>query len=150
MTPARPTDMRPVTSEDDDLTSSLEGVGLVWYENPRPQGRPAADAWKLHKIDSEGAHDLEVGDLDRDGRLDVVVRHGKTRVFLQTNPDRWRKINIPTKGRGGTVLGDLDGDGDLDIAQNGYWLEAPDDKVSGPWPRHEIAAGWPDDCGVQS
>ena len=102
----------------------------------------------MHNIDNEGGHDVEVGDVDGDGRLDVLVRKGRTRVFLQAQQDSWRKINIPTGGRGGTALGDLDGDGDLDIVENGYWLEAPDDKVNGTWQRHEIAAGWPDDSGV--
>jgi hypothetical protein len=132
---------------DLDVVIPLGGTGLVWFENPRPQGPPATTPWPIHRIDEEDAHDLEVGDVDRDGRLDVVVRHGRTRVFLQETPDSWRKIAIPTGGRGGTALGDLDGDGDLDIAQDGYWLETPADKGT-EWQRHEIAPGWPDDCGV--
>jgi len=132
---------------DIDVIIPPVGTGLVWFENPRPRGNPATTAWRTHRIDEEDAHDLEVGDIDGDGLLDVVVRHGRTRVFVQNNPDSWRKISIPTGGRGGTALGDLDGDGDLDIAQDGYWLETPADK-SAEWQRHEIAAGWPDDCGV--
>ena len=115
---------------DLDVIIPPVGTGLVWFENPRPQGKPATTAWRMHRIDEEDAHDLEVGDVDGDGRLDVVVRHGRTRVFLQNSPDSWRKIAIPTGGRGGTALGDLDGDGDLDIAQDGYWLETPADKSS--------------------
>ncbi len=135
---------------DGDLDAIIprDNTGLVWYENPRPKGDPATDKWTRHKIDDQGAHDLEVGDVDRDGKLDVVVRRGATRVYLQKTPAEWIKIDIPTKGRGGTALGDLDGDGDLDIAQDGYWLEAPADKIKGVWTRHEIAAGWPDDVGV--
>lgn len=144
------TDMQVGDVDNDgdlDVIIPLGGIGLVWFENPRPQGRPATTAWRMHRIDQEGAHDLEVGDVDRDGRLDIAVRHGRTRVFLQNSPDSWRKIPIPTGGRGGTALGDLDGDGDLDIAQDGYWLETLADK-SAEWRRHEIASGWPDDCGV--
>ncbi len=145
------TDMQTVdVDRDGDLDVIIPRVetGLVWYENPRPKGNPATDKWTLHKIDDKGAHDLEVDDVDRDGTVDVVVRHGETRVFLQKTPDEWIRIEIPTKGRGGTALGDLDGDGDLDIAQDGYWLEAAADKVKSVWQRHEIAAGWPNDVGV--
>ncbi len=133
---------------DPDVIVPRDKTGLVWYENPRLKGNPATSKWTLHKIDGKGAHDLEVGDVDRDGKLDVVAREGETRVFLQKSPDEWVRIDIPTKGRGGTALGDLDRDGDLDIAQDGYWLEAPADKVKGVWQRHEIAAGWPTDVGV--
>lgn len=132
---------------DLDVIVPRTGTGLVWYENPRPKGDPATDRWLLHKIDSQGGHDVEVGDIDGDGKLDVVVREGATRVFLQRTPDGWIRTEIPTGGRGGTALGDLDADGDLDIAQNGYWLEAPANKT-GKWQRHEIASGWPDDVGV--
>ncbi|MBI3281379.1 MAG: VCBS repeat-containing protein [Acidobacteria bacterium] len=124
---------------DLDIIIPKTGTGVVWYENP---------SWRLHKVDSDPAHDVEVGDVDRDGRLDIVVRLRDTRVLLQKSPDVWVRVDIPTGGRGGTVLGDIDGDGDLDIAQNGYWLEAPADKVKGVWQRHEIAPGWPADCGV--
>jgi FG-GAP-like repeat len=133
---------------DLDVIIPKSGVGLVWYENPRPQGDPAKDPWKTHRICPGGHHDVEIGDVNRDGKLDVVTRMRETRVLLQQDPDTWTRIVIPTGGRGGTALGDLDGDGDLDIAQNGYWLECPQHPVSAPWPRHEIAAGWPDDCGV--
>lgn len=132
---------------DLDVIIPKRTVGLLWYENPRPNGNPVTDKWKMHKIDSEGGHDVEVGDIDKDGQLDVLVRTGQTRVFLQKSPDAWQRIVIPTGGRGGTSLGDLDGDGDLDIAENGYWLETPKDK-NAEWKRHEIAHGWPDDCGV--
>ena len=123
---------------------------IVWYENPRPKGDPAKDLWKMHVIHPEKAfhHDVEVGDINGDGRLDVVTRGEETRVFLQTAPDTWTRVVIPTGGRGGTALADLDGDGDLDIVENGYWLECPKDPVHDRWVRDEIAAGWPDDAGV--
>lgn len=135
---------------DLDVIIPKVGVGIVWYENPRPKGDPARDPWKMHIIhaDKQFHHDVEVGDIDHDGRLDVVTRGGETRVFLQTAPDSWTRVAIDTKGRGGMALADLDADGDLDIVENGYWLECPKDPVHGSWMRHEIADGWPSDAGV--
>jgi len=142
---------------DLDVIIPKLGVGLVWYENPRPAGNPARDQWKMHVI-SAGAsvslqrddfhHDVEVGDINGDGKLDVVTRGGRTRIFLQNNPDSWATVVIPTDGRGGLALADLNADGLLDIVENGYWLECPKDPGGGTWVRHEIASGWPDDVGV--
>ena len=44
--------------------------GVVWFENPGSSG----GAWKVHRIDDQRIHDIEVADLDADGRLDVVCR----------------------------------------------------------------------------
>jgi FG-GAP-like repeat len=123
---------------------------IVWYENPGPKGDPAKDPWKLHIISDQAAfhHDVVVGDINGDGKIDVVTRGGQTRVYIQQNPDSWSRVIIPTDGRGGTTLGDLDGDGDLDILQNGYWLECPKDPLHDGWARHVIASGWPDDVGA--
>jgi hypothetical protein len=130
------------------------GDSVWWYENPRPKGKPATDAWREHKIGDAHAHDLEVGDLNRDRKIDVVVREGATTLFLQKSPDSWTKVTIPTGGRGGTALGDIDRDGRLDLVQNGYWLQAPADPERGMWLRHDFATGgssssaWPGDVGV--
>ena len=54
-----------------------------WYENPGPRGNPATDPWKVHVIGNyakfhfEEAHDLEVADLNGDGKVDVVIANQK-------------------------------------------------------------------------
>jgi hypothetical protein len=44
--------------------------------------------------------------------------------------------------------GDIDRDGDLDILQNGYWLQAPANKVTGTWTKRTIVTGYPNRVGA--
>ncbi|MGC8834179.1 MAG: FG-GAP repeat domain-containing protein [Armatimonadota bacterium] len=134
-----------------------KGKALLWYENPRPKGSPAADKWKRHVITANAPvdsyiHDIEVGDLNRDRKLDVVIRHGKTVLYLQNTPDSWAE-RIIDEGSGsgdeeGTALGDINRDGRLDVVLNGYWLEQPPDPIKGTWRRHIIDSNWPQLVGV--
>jgi hypothetical protein len=133
------------------------GDNVLWFENPRPAGDPAATTWTRHAIGAQGgwAHDIEVGDLNGDTKLDVVVRtaDGPTAVYFQTSPTSWSKTTITMAGNGeGTALADLDGDGDLDIVQDGYWLENPkptgDPTNGATWTKWTINATWPNRVGV--
>jgi Chitobiase/beta-hexosaminidase C-terminal domain/FG-GAP-like repeat len=130
---------------------------LCWFEDPAPRGNPATDPWRCHLIGHQGtwAHDVEVGDIDRDGKMDVVTRKGNSRepgitiVWMQKGPDSWTRIEILNAERGeGTALADLNRDGRLDLVQNGYWLECPPEPATGVWLKHSIATGWPDMVGV--
>jgi hypothetical protein len=136
--------------DPDVIVPDGEKGAVSWFENPRPKGDPARTPWNRHEIGDHGisAHDLEVGDLNGDGKLDVVTHNGHTSLWLQRAPDSWTKVTIATGGRGGVALADLDGDRDLDLVLAGYWMEAPAEKAWGDWPRHTIANGWPDDVGV--
>ena len=115
-----------------------DGMNLLWFENP---GSPDA-TWPRHEIGSFGdfVHDLEVGDLDGDGRVDVVTRSGAkpTSVWYQLSPSKWREQVIGDRAGDGTSIGDVDDDGDLDVMTGGYWLE--NDGSAGLWPQHEIEA----------
>ncbi len=122
------------------------GSAVYWYRNPRPSGNPTSP-WQENFIGNAGAHDVEVGDLNNDGRLDVVVRLGATVVFYQNNPNSWTAVTVNNRSSEGTALGDIDGDGDLDIAINGYWLQNPSPSTS-PWTERAVNTGWPTMVGV--
>jgi hypothetical protein len=136
---------------------SSHGKALLWYENPRPKGKGALVPWKRHDITTTAPvddyiHDVEVGDVNRDGRLDVVIRHGKTVLYLQKAPDSWTEKTLDRgSGRGdeeGTTLADLNRDGRLDVVLNGYWLEQPSDPSKQDWVKHLIDPNWPHLVGV--
>jgi len=122
------------------------GEETFWYENPRPVGDPAAGPWTEHAIGVAGAHDVEVGDIDGNGLLDVMVRWQQTTLFLQVTPDIWTSVQLSTRSSEGLELVDLDADGDLDAVINGRWLENPlpaGDPGLGSWTEHIIDIDWP-------
>ena len=143
------TDMQAADVDGDGDTDLVtphydEGV-VVWYRNPTRGG----GGWTPVEIGRPGtAHDVEVGDVDGDRRLDVVTRGhaGPTTLFRQADPTSWQGVTISAASASeGIALGDLDRDGRLDIVQNGYWLAAPADVTAGhAWTRHAFAPGWDD------
>ncbi len=123
---------------------------LEWYENPRPAGNPAMDVWRHHVIGSPRAHDIEMGDIDGDGRLEIVTRtqgtDGNHIVVWKRNPGTtWRQRVIDCPTGEGLAVGDIDGDGRLDIVIGGRWYETPQDILQGVWEEH-IFADWPPDA----
>jgi len=139
-------------NNDGAMDIVTNGDQIVWYENPRGTGHDPEEArWRKHVIDPKtGSHDVIVGDLNGDGKLDVAIRveFGPTFMYLQNSPDSWSRIAITTATDGnGLALFDVNNDGRVDVVENGYWLEQPRDPVKGAWVRHDFAA-WPAGCSV--
>ena len=88
---------------------------VVWYEilNRQPNV-----SWRAHELGELGAgHGVGIGDIDRDGRVDILTPQGWYQQPADAGADRWRfhgefdlgAASIPIFG------GDFDGDGDTDI-----------------------------------
>jgi hypothetical protein len=118
------------------------GSTVHWFENPRPGGSPAQDVWTEHDIGTADAHDVEVADLNRDNKLDVVVRLFDVSVLIQDSPTTWTNVPISAGGRAGLALVDINNDNRTDIVMDGFWLMAPADPASGTWQKFVFADGW--------
>lgn len=122
---------------------------IEWYENPGPEKDPATEPWKHHIIGSPRAHDIEVGDIDGDGRLEIVTRQqahegNEIVVWKRSSATRWTKRIIDCPIGEGLDIGDIDGDGRLDVIIGGRWYEAPRDILKESWEEHGFADWTPD------
>ena len=94
----------------DLIVGGRESGGLVWYENP---------SWTRHAISADGAFstDQETGDVDGDGRNDVISLTYDGLVWFSGSD--WRRNDIATAHLHDIEVADLDGDGRLDIVGRG-------------------------------
>lgn len=129
-------------------TATNEGFVVVW-ENTAGDGT----SWTSNEIDDDawGAHTVRLGDINRDGRLDIVVAayHFDT-IGWYLNGGLGTLWAFRLVGGLSNPLGldltDMDGDGDLDVVAGAYgdgeivWLRNLVD-YSQPWEEVNIATG---------
>ena len=121
---------------------------FVWLENT---GDFAAD-WPEHTIRSDmpfHPDEVHIGDLNRDGRLDLVVATFRNNLYYIPRPKDplkgdWELFRVATsdKAHGGAALADIDGDGDRDIVWGNCWYENSGNPTDVPWKGHVIDSLW--------
>lgn len=126
---------------------------IEWYENPLPDGDPAVDPWKRHIIGGPRAHDIDIGDIDGDGRMEFVTRWkgeegNRFFVWKQNVDGTWENRAVDCPPGEGIALGDIDGDGIMEIIIGGRWYKASGDILRHAWEEH-IFADWPEDAVVK-
>ena len=147
---------------DLDWIGAQYSPGLIfWLERPK---NPLTEKWAMHVIDDvvNGVHGLWLGDVDGDGKLDVIGNSGQPKgVYGDSiawfkapkNPRaKWRRTVFADSDAPGLShymgFGDVNGDGRGDIAAGAKmgpegnwfaWWEAPQDRFKNRWTKHVIA-----------
>lgn len=121
---------------------SLMREKIVWFRN---DGR---DGWTMSEIDHQRLHDVEVVDLNNDGRLDVVARGqslfanaGHTLFLYYQRDNGWERHQIEIPPGEGLRVADIDRDGKADVVLNGSWLTNPG-VAGGKWEQRTFASTW--------
>src|SRR6185295_15713025 len=118
-------------------------AGGAWYENPKtPRDKP----FIRHVFDERlrAVHDLVVGDVNGDGRPDVLTMPDQNDLRWNEIPNDplrpWQPTRIGESVHAGISLGDIDGDGDLDVVRSNVWFENTDHGKS--WTMHTMTEPW--------
>ena len=134
----------------DDVLPNGTKFAAWWELLPATAG--AAPKWARHDLPMEAAaHGIGLGDINGDGRRDLVGPRGWLEAPEDRRKDRWvfhnefsldRDCSIPT------LVVDVDGDGDNDIVWGRghkfglYWLEQKKSDEDRRWVRHAIDTEW--------
>ena len=122
-------------------------AGGAWYRNP---GEPREKPFTRHVFDPDLAavHDIVTGDIDGDGRDDVVTMSDRNDLrwyrIAERPEDRWTATRIGDPVHSGISLGDLDRDGDLDVVRSNVWLE--NREKGRRWVEHRMTGPWGSDA----
>jgi hypothetical protein len=133
--------------------------GSFWHRNPGPPDTGGAFRTYRFRSGFSGVHDELSGDIDGDGRPDVVdIDYDGLRWYRNpVHPDSLWPVGAINDGlpgappqHGGIALGDIDGDGDMDVTRVDRWYENAGGKGQA-WIEHanlDFGIIWPSGYGL--
>jgi predicted amidohydrolase len=128
-------DVDVIVSSDNHSGPKKEADVFI-FENPVSEG-DVSSHWNQVKVNTKTMslhhiNDMEIADMDVDGRLDVIVRSlepNQIHIFFQ-NPDSTYEVKTIDTGveqSEGLAVGRINSDKYPDITYTGFWLQAPND-----------------------
>lgn len=127
-------DLDLIVSSDSHSGGTRE-ADIYVYENPGTAG--VTGNWNYHRVtpttlDLHHINDMEIADLDGDGKLDIVARSltpNQIHIFFQDSISSFTQkvINTDIDQSEGLAVGLLDSDSLPDITFTGHWLKSPSD-----------------------
>ncbi len=120
--------------------------GLLIYHNPLGSGGNIAKPWRAENVSRDGAkmHDVELADINGDGRLEIVTRHqsgfGKmmgNQIHLWVRDgDAWQHRTCACPHGEGLKVADVVGVGRPDSIIGARWYRNTGDVLASEWTMH--------------
>ncbi len=136
--------------DDDGQLDVLPNINAnpAWYSFRADNAADHGVIWTKHDVPPQaGGHGIGAGDVNRDGKTDIVVRTG----WLQQTEENWlwhEEFDLGDRPSIPILVHDVDQDGDSDIlwgAAHGYgvfWLEQIGSQGERDWIKHTIDESW--------